>query len=132
MYPSFIVDGVQCRPIKEKSVAIDAGKNGVITTTVTEECQCVSNCFRKSYYEKSTRITDVTQEVVMHSLGISDYVIYIVPFLQEIDIGVCEGHCSLAGQCRPSLTSQYGGPGKLEKNGKPYNPRIIQSCKCIL
>ena len=75
MYTSFIVNGVQCQPIKEKSVAVDAGKNGVITTTVTEECQCVSSCFRKSYYEKATRITDVTQEVVMQSLGISDYII---------------------------------------------------------
>ena len=75
MSSPFIAQGIECQPIKEKAVAIDAGKNGVITTTVTEECQCVSDCYRKSYYEKATRITDVTQEVVMHNLGISDYVI---------------------------------------------------------
>lgn len=61
--------GIQCQPIKEKTVSIDGGKNGVTTATVIEECQCVYDCYRKSYYEKVTRKTDKMQDVVMHKLG---------------------------------------------------------------
>lgn len=109
----YVANGIQCQPIKEKSVDIDAGKNGVITAAVTEECQCDSDCYRKSYYMKATRVTNETKEV-------------------EIDVGVCAGRCSSTGHCRPSITSHYSGSGRLEKSGRPYKPRIIQGCKCIL
>ena len=64
----FLATGISCLPIKEKSVAIDAGKNGITTATVIEECQCTSECYRKSYYEKVTQITNEIKEVVMHYL----------------------------------------------------------------
>ena len=38
------------------------------TATVVEECQCVSDCYRKSFYEKATRVPDGPQEVVVHNL----------------------------------------------------------------
>ena len=63
----YVAEDIQCQPIKEKSIAIDAGVNGITMATVIEECQCVSDCYRKSYYEKVTRITNEIQEMVMHN-----------------------------------------------------------------
>ena len=40
------------------------------TATVIEECQCSPECYRKSYYEKATKIADIKQEVVMHNINI--------------------------------------------------------------
>jgi len=50
-------------PIKETTVAVDNGENGIAVATVIEKCQCVSECYRKSYYEKY-RETDSRKEVV--------------------------------------------------------------------
>lgn len=71
-FSSWTATDIQCRPTKEKAVAVDGGKNGVATAAVIEECQCTTECYRKSYYEKVTKIADIKQEVVMQYLQISN------------------------------------------------------------
>ena len=80
--PSIAKD-IQCQPTKEKSVAIDGGKNcGVATATVIEECQCVSECYRKSYYEKATKVNNGKEEVVNNLV----YILIIVWHTKFISI----------------------------------------------
>ena len=55
---------IKCMPIKEKTVAIENGENGIAVATVIEKCQCVYPwCYRKSYYEKYREV-DSREEVV--------------------------------------------------------------------
>jgi len=57
------VDRISCLPTKEKSVSVENGENGIAVATVVEKCQCVSECYRKSYYEKYREIAS-RKEVV--------------------------------------------------------------------
>jgi len=57
------VDGISCLPIKQKSVSVENSENGIAVATVIEKCQCVTECYRKSYYEKYREIAS-RKEVV--------------------------------------------------------------------
>ena len=52
------VDRISCLPIKETTVAVE-----IAVATVIEKCQCVSECYRKSYYEKYREVAS-RKEVV--------------------------------------------------------------------
>ena len=62
-HPPMTVDRISCLPIKETTVAVENGANGIAVATVIEKCQCVSECYRKSYYEKYREVAS-RKEVV--------------------------------------------------------------------
>ena len=52
-------------PIKEKTVSVEDGENGIAVATVIEKCQCVTECYRKSFYEKYREVASGKEVVRM-------------------------------------------------------------------
>jgi len=58
-------DRISCLPTKEKTVSVEDGENGIAVATVIEKCQCVTECYRKSFYEKYREVASGKEVVRM-------------------------------------------------------------------